>query len=894
MVKALAAGAVLVAAALPLAAANVAGAAVPAASYLALTQVGTIPATADLGASGQAAIFGPGWSGNGTIYISSADSANLSNATVGASVSTTATGVTFGAGSETVGANGTQITTSISSTSAVAAGFYPVTVTDASGTVTIPDAFYVDSLPTITSTSPATMPAGPTVPVSLTGTGFTSGATATLTLGTNTITLATLTGSTTLSNSAVNTSGLPAGLYAATVMNGDGSVVSSATVGLTLTGPTITTVSPASLAIPAASATTTVTLTGTDFQSGGYVTIPTTTGVTLGVTSFVSSTSVTVPVTVSSSATATQLTLTVHNPDGSSAVLAGGLGIGEASTATPTVTGVSPTLPTLGVGSSASLTITGTGFGAGSTTVTINFLDSTGQLDSNVACSSMSVISDTQLNCIVQVSAYAAAGAHSVVVEAQGGTAFSKPFANALTIAGAVITSVSPAAVNADYGTPNTFTLTGTGFSATDSYVVYVNGLTSGNVSATATYVSSTTMTINLTGNSTITAGQNLEIYLDDTTTTQFSPATVTVVLPIHFTSVSYAGSTTGVGVGAFAQPVTFVGTGFQPGVTVTFAPTSGVTATVASVTPTAINATIAVAAGATTGLIPFTLTNTNGATATGSLKIDAGAGAIVANPAAVLAGAKPATITLTSAGIAAGATVTSSSPLVTIAAVVATTGSVTFTAAAPSITGTVAIGLTLNVANPDGGTGSVGFSVNPGPTVTGTYYIPTFSTNVEVTVTGTGFEAGMSATSSNSAYTVSVAAVSSATSVTLLVSTTSAATSGTNSSIVLTNPDSSTVTFVLNGGPAPTTVVAGPHCNSVSGSAVTGKTSVLVVSGSGFYGQPTIATNGGPGTRATVSHDNGRSLTIRFTVRGGRRGSHVMRITLANGKACQIHYNQI
>ena len=41
--------------------------------------------------------------------------------------------------------------------------------------------------------------------------------------------------------------------------------------------------------------------------------------------------------------------------------------------------------------------------------------------------------------------------------------------------------------------------------------------------------------------------------------------------------------------------------------------------------------------------------------------------------------------------------------------------------------------------------------TVNPVPAVTGTYYVPTFTSNAEVTINGTGFETEITASSAHS-----------------------------------------------------------------------------------------------------------------------------------------------
>ena len=109
-------------------------------------------------------------------------------------------------------------------------------------------------------------------------------------------------------------------------------------------------------------------------------------------------------------------------------------------------------------------------------------------------------------------------------------------------------------------------------------------------------------------------------------------------------------------------------------------------------------------------------------------------------------------------------------------------------------------------VTNPVGGgavTVNNNITVNPVPAVTGVYYVPTFTSNAEITITGSGFESGIKASSANPDYTV-LAVASTPTTVTLLVSTDSNATAGTSSTVTLTNPDTGSGTFTLNGGPNP------------------------------------------------------------------------------------------
>ncbi len=199
-----------------------------------------------------------------------------------------------------------------------------------------------------------------------------------------------------------------------------------------------------------------------------------------------------------------------------------------------------------------------------------------------------------------------------------------------------------------------------------------------------------------------------------------------------------------------------------------------------------------------------------------------------------------------------------------------------------------------LVVTNPLGG-GSVtvqnDITVNPVPAVTGTYYVPTFTSNAEVTINGTGFETGITASSANPDYTV-LAVASTPTTVTLLVTTDSNATSGTSSTITLTNPDGGSGTFPLNGGPNPNTVTPTPKATRTVGVVHTGKTSVVKVLGTHFYGQPKVTSND-KGTTVKVSGDTGKILTLKVTTKSTtKKGVHTFIIRFANGEQTSVKYN--
>jgi len=78
----------------------------------------------------------------------------------------------------------------------------------------------------------------------------------------------------------------------------------------------------------------------------------------------------------------------------------------------------------------------------------------------------------------------------------------------------------------------------------------------------------------------------------------------------------------------------------------------------------------------------------------------------------------------------------------------------------------------------------------------------------------------------------------------------------------------------------------------TVNGYAVAGRTRILTIHGTGFYGQPRITSH--LGTTAVVIRDTGQALVVRVAVRPrSRNGVFTFTIVLGDGEACQIRYNQ-
>jgi len=838
LAKALAAGAVLVAAALPMALASVAGAAgAETINGVTFSVVGGITSQA---------YFGTGAAGTFDVNAPASTFAGDGGNTT---VTTTAPGVTFTGVTNVTGAD---VTGSFASTSATVPGTYSITVTDNAGTGTKTGAFTVYGdpsvtsalTPTNTSAIPDTATPGPTT-ITINGAGFVADGVAknpsvafTSTVDGTQIEVGTATGggateitpTSTLSvavtpvNSINLTTPATPGTYTVTVTNADGGSFTSGPI-FTILGNEISTVSPSALAVPGAgSSTSAITISGGGFQSGAAVTLGTCLGVTLTGATVTSASTITASVTVASGSAATRCALTVANSgaggNGASYTAAGALGIGEGSSLAPSITASSLTTGSALVAGAPSTTITFTGVGFSQYTTPVastygaaNAADAASVVGSGCISNS----AGTSLTCPIQVNTNSFAGPHTANLEnTSGNPASTGSFANAFTVDGPSITSASPAALAAGAPIGTVVALTGTGFNNTSQGgVVHVGA---GVLEGSFQFVSATTENFVVTTPPTLADnGDTLSVHSTDAygAVENSAPIALGVDAPPTLSSITYVTGTTGVGAGATAQTITLNGTGFQAGATVTaFTNASAVADTAVTAKVTAVNnlgtqitATIAIASTDTNTIDGYSITNPDG-------------GVVKALPVA------PAGLT-----IDAGPTVT---------------------------------------------------AVSPSPVLAS-------ATNA-ITITGTGFKAGAVVTATANA-TCGAATVASATSIT--VSCTFGVAQTTGSSLVVTNLDGGSATSAVvlpavSGAkrPAPFHVV-GAH-----GYAVPGRTVHMTISGSGFYGQPRIFSTAG-GTRVRVAHDTGHLLTIFVTTKAGtKHRNYTFTIRLANGKTGRANYS--
>lgn len=824
LVKALAAGALLAAAALPMAIATAASAATtPSITSVTFTPSGA-GNTIGANSSGTVTVTGVGFAGDGGNFTLSG------------------TGVSFNTGTET--ASTTTVTTTYLA-GATPEGPETLTLSDdannagGSGVLTLTSAYTVTADPGTAVPSPAFV--GVTqgaTSVTLAATGnYESGATVAITDHANgtalTVGASTLNadGSLTVSVTPVNAvdgAAATLGAYDITVTNPDGgsSTTSSA---FSVDAMTISEVSPSEIANGVTGGT--LTITGSGFEYGALVTssCSTLTFGTAGSSTFVSPTELTVTVTANT-ASSVDCDITVTNPNasppsgipagnGATQTLVGGLGVGVASLVAPIVTGSSATAASAIVPGSAasSVTLTGLGFGSDSavtfsdTAVTVNSCTSSG---------------GTTLTCIVTVGTNAVAGVDSVTVSNSGHA--SVAFADGLYVAGPSITSMAPAAIVIGAPVGTVIALTGTGF--TNTMTLSNTSVFHGTLRGILSYVSATSANFVVTASpnaaDVTTASSSDSIVLSQVVSAGVNvlsaPFDLTVDGPPAVTSaVTYAtAGTSGVGVGATAQGIVIHGIGFATGATVTaFTNTAGVADPNVTVTVTGVNAagtqitaTVAVAAGDTNTAVGYTVTNTDG------------------GKAVVSAYQFPITID-------AGPTIASVSPSTGLA----------------------------------GATNAF--------TVTGTGY--TTSSVVSIDTNG------------------SCGATTFVSSTSLTVSCTLGVAQATASNLLVTNPDggvASTVILPAATTPPPPPPVAKPfHVSRVVGHAVIGRTVSVTIIGTGFHGQPHIASNV-RGTKAIVSHDNGTRLVVRVTTRAlatTRPGVKVFSVGQGANHA-KVHYSLI
>jgi len=689
----------------------------------------------------------------------------------------------------------------------------------------------------------------------------------------------------------------------AVLTNGAGQAINVTTLFTTAANGTATSTRD-SVQAGAVKAADTFTVTGVaDTTAANWTVSSTTAGVSFGAVTSATSTSIVTTISVAAG-TAANSNVPVVITDGvqtfkdTIAIVAG-----------ITATSVS-TVGTVSAGGGEYVALYGTNFDttAGNNTISVW---NNGAVDAGVVAT-VTAATATVLTVHVTVSATSTAlnGTDSfMVTEASADGAGSAVLANAVVISGQpTVTAVSPTVINSITSAASpTMTITGTGFSTTagnDTISAQAYTSTGATDGAAQTFTASAATATSITAaatSATFAAGDTVKFTVTVSGAgAAVSPAITVVAAPSNLAFVA-GGS---IAIGSKSVPFVISGAGFLAGATVSFASTSGISATTASVTPNSVAGTITVPTSVAAGSYTATVTNANGGSATVSLTVSAQptltgftstAGAVT-----TYAGRSGASGTLTIYGTGFGSTAAAATlPVFSVSPAIATFGAATWVSATEitvpvtylSYTGSSALSGTITAVYPSGDGSATGLylTVNPGPIVTGTYYVPTQSTSQEVDITGSGFEAGMTAAIAGTGYSAVLGSVS-ATKAVLIVTTTAVATSGTYAVVTFTNPDGGTATFNLNGG-TPSVTPVSLTATAVAGSITHGKSSVVTISGTGFYGQPTVKSSIA-GVTAKVAKDNGMTLTVNVAASASaKKGAGVFTITLANGTSTTVKY---
>jgi hypothetical protein len=374
------------------------------------TLISIVPGTIQQGASGQFTLTGTGFVTGATVTISGAD------VTVAATTVVSATQILFSAT-----ASGTATP-----------GVRNVTVTNPDAQQSNPVVLQVTRrpAPSITSITPTSIEQGAPGQFTLTGTGFVTGATVTISGGDVTVGTTTVVSATQIlfSATAANTAAL--GVRNVVVTNPDQQQSNAGTLQvIARPAPTIYALAPTTLQQGTSGQ---FTLTGNGFATGATVTVSG--GVSVGQTTVASSTQILFNATASDNATVGPRTVMVTNPDGQQSNAAP---LQVVLRPAPTLTSISPGSLLQGAASQL-VTVSGGNFlGGAAVTVTPA---------AGVTVGAVNVVSPSMLQFVTSVDPEATSGARSVVVTNRDGQA-SNAVVLQITPRLPMIASVSPPAL---------------------------------------------------------------------------------------------------------------------------------------------------------------------------------------------------------------------------------------------------------------------------------------------------------------------------------------------------------------------------------------------------------------------------------------------------------------
>jgi hypothetical protein len=769
----------------------------------------------------------------------------------------------FGSGiivSSTTFKTSTELSAKISIESGASTGPRTVTVTNPdTGTGSLASGFTVNAAPNVESVSPGSRVQGASgQTITIKGTGFASGASATFSGSSITVESTTFVSSTELTVKISISSFAITGTRNVTVTNADGGSDSLSGAFTVDVPPNVTSISPSS---GDRGGTESVVIKGTGFASGATSSFGS--GITVNSTTFKSSTELTTNVTIEAGASLGSRTVTETNPDGGSdegAFTVNGV---------PTVTSASPSSRAQGA-SNQTVAIKGTNFENG-TGLAASF-SGTG-----ITVNSTSFVSSTEVSANVTIASSASIGARNVTVTNSDTT--SATGSGVFTVnATPTVTSTSPNS-RSQGASKQAIAIKGSGF-ASGASASFGAGIT---VESTS-FVNSTELTAKISIESGASAGART------VTVTNLDGGVGSLVSGFTVISTPNVTSTTpSSGDRGGTESVVIKGTGFATGATSSFG--SGITVNSTTFkSSTELTTNVTIEAGASLGSRTVTETNPDGGsdTAEGAFTVNGVPTVTSASPSSRAQGASNQTVTIkgtnfeNGTGLAAsfsgtGITVNSTS------FVSSTEVSANVTIASNASTGA----RNVTVTNPDttSATGTGAFTVNALPTVTSTSpgSRGQGASKQTVAIKGTGFASGASA-SFGAGITVESTSFVSSTELTVKLSIESGASAGARA-VTVTNLDGGVGSLVSG-----FTVSAGPKISTPTSSFQSrvkiahGTSGEFKITGSGFVSGATVSISGGFTVNLTTFVNSGE-LKVKVQAEGtNQKGKYDLTVTNPDG----------
>jgi urease gamma subunit len=435
-----------------------------------------------------------------------------------------------------------------------------------------------------------------------------------------------------------------------------------------------------------------------------------------------------------------------------------------------------------------------------------------------------------------------------------------------------IVTSTSPGS-RGQGASSQTVTVTGSHFLSGASAAFSGTGIT---VNST-TFNSSTELTLNvsLASNATVGARSVTVTNPDSGTSTGSNVFTVNTAPSVESTNPSSRGQ------GASSQTIAIKGKNFVNGASASFGAGIAVNSTTFK-SSTELTANVTVEGTAATGTRAVTVTNPDaGVGSANSFTVNAGPTVTSVNPSSKPQGATFQTITIKGSGFSSSASPSFGSGV--------TVNSTTFKSST-ELTAKISIdsGATpgpraVAVTNPDSGVGSLAnaFTVNAAPNVESVApgSRAQGASGQSITIRGTGFASGASASFSGSSISVESTTVISSTELTAKISISSFASTGARA-VTVTNTDGGSDS--LSGA---FTVDAAPNVTSVSpSSGDRGGSESVAIKGSGFLSGATSSFGSGIIVNSTTFKSSTELIASITIEAGASLGSHTVTETNADG----------